>query len=685
MTMATSPHTTAQNVTGGDDNLLRDRFSYISGAQAQVDEGLRDVAVHHVYPGLPGSMSSTYAITGGADAALFALDRTNGYLVFIDAPDYESPRDQGAGVGNNTYEVEITQRTLTTIGSQMLTVRVLDVDERPGTVPQTSFGSYRYVEVRYVVDADGAQRQLLRIGNEFNSVENGRDPVPMAVDGNGKTLLSAAVDGMTGGLTASGSAAPKAAGALLADMLREIGAHSDAGSGSRAALVEGGTRFLAGVAADAPVVLQTIVPVAAFGQGYGSMLKLAGTPADDANPLTALIVDTRGLANVNIEADDISFLALAGGVTLNAPYGTGAGAQQVWADDAAQMLYAGGGNDIVHAGGGADTISGGAGDDHLFGDAGNDLFFGGPGDDWIDGGADLDTVRLEGKRSDYIIRVEEGHFVVSARRTENAVSELGNITPPEGSDRIANVEVLHFQKADWDASDRGNVLRMIEALEDRVPTRIELDGWQAALASGMSLRDVATTLLAQYSGDDALLDYDFIQTLHMNAVGHRAHAMDMNLWLRSLNDATRADILVSFGKLGPVSLYGDIAGPATHVADSEIGSLVRMYDALFDRAPDAGGLNYWIGTFENGNTIATIADAFVTMAEGGINAMTDAEFIAHLYQSGLERTASPGEIAGWIKLMDEGALNRGDLLLGIADSAEMTALVGMMSTTIDLA
>jgi len=57
----------------------------------------------------------------------------------------------------------------------------------------------------------------------------------------------------------------------------------------------------------------------------------------------------------------------------------------------------------------------------------------------------------------------------------------------------------------------------------------------------------------------------------------------------------------------------------------------------------------------------------------------------HLYQSGLERTASANEIAGWIKVMDDGDLSRGDLLLGIADLAEMTALVGMMSTSLDLA
>jgi hypothetical protein len=37
-------------------------------------------------------------------------------------------------------------------------------------------------------------------------------------------------------------------------------------------------------------------------------------------------------------------------------------------------------------------------------------------------------------------------------------------------------------------------------------------------------------------------------------------------------------------------------------------------------------------------------------------------------RSGPECTAIAGEIAGFIKLIDKGALNRGDQLLGIADS-----------------
>ena len=49
----------------------------------------------------------TYSITGGADAAFFAIDSVTGALSFRDAPDFEGPADAD---GDNTYRVEVTAR-----------------------------------------------------------------------------------------------------------------------------------------------------------------------------------------------------------------------------------------------------------------------------------------------------------------------------------------------------------------------------------------------------------------------------------------------------------------------------------------------------------------------------------------------------------------------------------------------
>ena len=74
----------------------------------------------------------TYAITGGADLALFQINATNGQLAFPTPYDHENPADAD---GNNVYLVTVTAtggtgaRALTT--DQAITVTVLDVDEPP--------------------------------------------------------------------------------------------------------------------------------------------------------------------------------------------------------------------------------------------------------------------------------------------------------------------------------------------------------------------------------------------------------------------------------------------------------------------------------------------------------------------------------------------------------------------------
>ena len=46
----------------------------------------------------------SYRISGGADAARFAVNSTSGVLTFVSAPDFEAPTDAGA---NNVYDVTV--------------------------------------------------------------------------------------------------------------------------------------------------------------------------------------------------------------------------------------------------------------------------------------------------------------------------------------------------------------------------------------------------------------------------------------------------------------------------------------------------------------------------------------------------------------------------------------------------
>ncbi|MEH6755836.1 MAG: type VI secretion system tube protein Hcp, partial [Alphaproteobacteria bacterium] len=65
-----------------------------------------------------------YAITGGADASVFNIDKTSGVLTFVAAPDFETPTDD---VGNNIYQVIVQTSDGALVDNQTLSVNVTNV------------------------------------------------------------------------------------------------------------------------------------------------------------------------------------------------------------------------------------------------------------------------------------------------------------------------------------------------------------------------------------------------------------------------------------------------------------------------------------------------------------------------------------------------------------------------------
>ena len=74
----------------------------------------------------PNSDPITYSISGGADAAKFAINAATGVLSFVAAPDYENPTDSDK---NNTYLVQVTASDGSLSAVQTITVTVTNVAE----------------------------------------------------------------------------------------------------------------------------------------------------------------------------------------------------------------------------------------------------------------------------------------------------------------------------------------------------------------------------------------------------------------------------------------------------------------------------------------------------------------------------------------------------------------------------
>jgi hypothetical protein len=68
----------------------------------------------------------SFAISGGADASLFAIDSATGALSFADAPNFEAPADSD---GDNVYQVEVSATDGSLSGSRSIAVTVTDAEE----------------------------------------------------------------------------------------------------------------------------------------------------------------------------------------------------------------------------------------------------------------------------------------------------------------------------------------------------------------------------------------------------------------------------------------------------------------------------------------------------------------------------------------------------------------------------
>ncbi|PWE53199.1 hypothetical protein DEM27_26385 [Metarhizobium album] len=102
------------------------------------------------------------------------------------------------------------------------------------------------------------------------------------------------------------------------------------------------------------------------------------------------------------------------------------------------------------------------------------------------------------------------------------------------------------------------------------------------------------------------------------------------------------------------------------------GQAYRIYQAAFDRTPDADGLRYWIETMDTGATLLKVAQGFVGSSEfvsvygAGVG---NADYIARLYENVLGRAGEAGGIAYWEDRLVGGA-TKAEVLAGFSESAE---------------
>ena len=116
------------------------------------------------------------------------------------------------------------------------------------------------------------------------------------------------------------------------------------------------------------------------------------------------------------------------------------------------------------------------------------------------------------------------------------------------------------------------------------------------------------------------------------------------------------------------------AGGATSAqvpADPFEAQVARLYDTLFDRAPDSEGLAFWAGALRGGTALGAVADGFVASPEvqGRYGGLGDADFVNALYRNALDREADAAGRDFWTGAL-QGGSDRGDVVQAISEAPE---------------
>ena len=251
----------------------------------------------------------------------------------------------------------------------------------------------------------------------------------------------------------------------------------------------------------------------------------------------------------------------------------------------------------------------------------------------------------------------------------------GTGTVSTGAAELQNRE--HFGSVSHDLhSPAGEVFALYDATFGRLPELSGQTGWTAAHGAGLSLHDLAQIFLDSPEGQSHLGiadDTGFLTALYQTALNRPADAADLQGWTAAMHSGMeRADVLIGFA-FSAENAAGMQSAFDTGIftADPHAMDVARLYYGLLGRAPDAGGLDYFAQALAHGASTEAIAQTMLGSGEyaAAFGTLTDSAFIEALYHGALGRAPEASGMQGWTQALAAGA-NRADVALGIANSME---------------
>lgn len=272
-------------------------------------------------------------------------------------------------------------------------------------------------------------------------------------------------------------------------------------------------------------------------------------------------------------------------------------------------------------------------------------------------------IRLRGLHTDYIIAQVSGGqaYVQDTRPGRDGIQTLSKL------DRIGFADGAGLFDPTGTAED---VARLYQAAFGRAPDIQGLADNTALVTAGtIGLAALAASFVASpefaalygQTGTDG-----FARQLYLNVLHRTPDPAEQQLWADYTNATSRGDALLAFSD--SQENHRQTLPIAGSRPDAEA---TRLYQAAFNRTPDAAGLAFWSGQLSHGVAVEQVAQGFVGSREfaAAYGALDSAGFVGRLYANVLHRAPDAAGRQGWLNALASGS-SRAQVLAGFADSNE---------------
>ncbi|SFV07306.1 DUF4214 domain-containing protein [Pseudoduganella namucuonensis] len=404
----------------------------------------------------------------------------------------------------------------------------------------------------------------------------------------------------------------------------------------------------------------------------------------------------------------------------------GDGNDNLYDDSGDNVLSGGAGNDFLTAARGTNKLSGGAGDDVLVVNGGA-IMDGGDGDDLLHvNSADSDVTASGGAGRDVFAFAPRLASVVTI--TDFATGAGGDVLDPyqlfsdAPAANLFTTGHLRLQQSGGDtlvqidldgAAGQQSGFRTVVALRNTKADTLTSDNFAQGMSpsgssKGMTLHGTAERdylyggvlddtldggagddLLVGGAGNDAL-DGGAGRDLFWSDAGNDVvaggagldsasyTALLSSVRITQVDGATRVEDLL--GNQGTDLLTGverirfsDLSWALDVGIDGDAGKVYRLYQAAFDRKPDAAGLGYWLSVTEFGSSMESVASSFTQSAEFRKlygDTPTNAELVTRYYSNVLHRAPDAGGYAYWVDVLDRQLASASQVLNHFSESRE---------------